>query len=172
MEARQRWYSGLWGNLVWCYFAAKVPADSLQGAEFFWCRARWRPAQFVAEIKRMSSPGSPSCFGVWCSFEKVLGKKFRLNASQFYRLRRRSQLAGADSPNFKTETGKKSCFHWLMVSCSFPCRQIWLLHLSFLRLLYGLEPDANKHFHQQLMWRLISWLIIQEMAKQRVKVLI
>lgn len=56
MEA---WRLGLWGKLAWDYTAAQVPADSLQGAEFCWSRARWQTAQFVAEIKRLSSTWLP-----------------------------------------------------------------------------------------------------------------
>ena len=67
------WRSGLWGNLAWDYNAAKVPADGPQGAEFCSWDARWQPAQFIAEIKRLSS----LCLfklgrlGVCCCFEEA-----------------------------------------------------------------------------------------------------
>lgn len=74
MEASSPDVRGLWGNLARARIAAKVPADSLYGAEFCWWRAMWRPSQLVAEIKRLSSLGSLESgpFGVCCSFEKVL----------------------------------------------------------------------------------------------------
>lgn len=46
------------GNLSRDHIAARLPADSLQGAEVWWRCAKWRPAQFVAEIKSLSSPSS------------------------------------------------------------------------------------------------------------------